>query len=73
MRSKRYSWGPQEVDRRTDWDKLAEDPIEEMVRFSFHAFLGNTVTHMSCRYTNFKDHITLADYEIHDGMSLEMY
>ncbi|RKO98366.1 hypothetical protein CXG81DRAFT_28795 [Caulochytrium protostelioides] len=21
----------------------------------------------------FKDHITLADYEIHDGMSLEMY
>ena len=25
------------------------------------------------RYTTFKDHITLADYEIHDGMSLEMY
>ena len=25
------------------------------------------------RYTSFKDHITLADYEIHDGMSLEMY
>jgi len=24
-------------------------------------------------YTIFKDHITLADYEIHDGMSLEMY
>jgi len=24
-------------------------------------------------YTSFKDHITLADYEIHDGMSLEMY
>ncbi|KAL7413511.1 ubiquitin-related domain-containing protein [Mrakia frigida] len=24
-------------------------------------------------YTTFKDHITLADYEIHDGMSLEMY
>ncbi|KIO19545.1 hypothetical protein M407DRAFT_147028 [Tulasnella calospora MUT 4182] len=23
-------------------------------------------------YTIFKDHITLADYEIHDGMSLEM-
>lgn len=23
--------------------------------------------------TVFKDHITLADYEIHDGMSLEMY
>ena len=25
------------------------------------------------RYTVYKDHITLADYEIHDGMSLEMY
>ncbi|KAI0079254.1 ubiquitin-like protein [Panus rudis PR-1116 ss-1] len=24
-------------------------------------------------YSEFKDHITLADYEIHDGMSLEMY
>ena len=25
------------------------------------------------RYTTYKDHITLADYEINDGMSLEMY
>jgi len=25
------------------------------------------------RYTTYKDHITLSDYEIHDGMSLEMY
>lgn len=24
-------------------------------------------------YTIFKDHITLADYEIHDGMNLELY
>ncbi|KAJ8101246.1 ubiquitin-related domain-containing protein [Lipomyces tetrasporus] len=24
------------------------------------------------RYTTFKDHITLADYEIHNGMSLEL-
>ncbi|KAF9511618.1 hypothetical protein BS47DRAFT_1372961 [Hydnum rufescens UP504] len=24
-------------------------------------------------YTIFKDHITLSDYEIHDGQSLEMY
>ncbi|CCG82687.1 Ubiquitin-like modifier hub1 [Taphrina deformans PYCC 5710] len=24
-------------------------------------------------YTTFKDHITLADYEIHNGMSLELY
>ncbi len=24
-------------------------------------------------YTIYKDHITLADYEIHDGMGLELY
>jgi len=24
-------------------------------------------------YTTYKDHITLGDYEINDGMSLEMY
>ena len=24
-------------------------------------------------HTIYKDHITLADYEIHDGMNLEMY
>ncbi|PVZ96836.1 hypothetical protein BB558_006735 [Smittium angustum] len=24
-------------------------------------------------YNTFKDHITLEDYEIHDGMSLELY
>ena len=24
-------------------------------------------------YTFYKDHITLADYEIHDGMGLELY
>ena len=24
-------------------------------------------------YTIFKDHISLADYEIHDGMNLELY
>eukprot|EP00106_Octopus_bimaculoides_P009412 XP_014776854.1 PREDICTED: ubiquitin-like protein 5 [Octopus bimaculoides] len=27
----------------------------------------------SFRYTIFKDHITLNDYEIHDGMNLELY
>ena len=25
------------------------------------------------RYTVYKDHITLEDYEIHDGMGLELY
>uniref|UniRef100_A0A803TTH3 Ubiquitin-like protein 5 n=2 Tax=Anolis carolinensis TaxID=28377 RepID=A0A803TTH3_ANOCA len=24
-------------------------------------------------YTIFKDHVSLADYEIHDGMNLELY
>jgi ubiquitin-like protein 5 len=24
-------------------------------------------------YNVFKDHVTLADYEIHDGMNLELY
>lgn len=28
---------------------------------------------LSYRYTIFKDHISLADYEIHDGMNLELY
>jgi ubiquitin-like protein 5 len=32
---------------------------------------------MLCRiqkwYTIYKDHITLEDYEIHDGMGLELY
>ncbi len=27
----------------------------------------------SRRYTVYKDHITLGDYEIHDGMGLELY
>ena len=25
------------------------------------------------RYTVYKDHITLEDYEVHDGMGLELY
>lgn len=29
--------------------------------------------HAHCRYNVFKDHITLEDYEIHDGMGLELY
>jgi hypothetical protein len=29
--------------------------------------------HRTRRYTIYKDHVTLADYEIHDGMNLELY
>lgn len=28
---------------------------------------------INLRYTIFKDQITLQDYEIHDGMNLELY
>ncbi|XP_054572853.1 ubiquitin-like protein 5 isoform X1 [Eptesicus fuscus] len=28
---------------------------------------------LSRRYTIFKDHVSLGDYEIHDGMNLELY
>jgi ubiquitin-like protein 5 len=28
---------------------------------------------LASRYSIFKDHITLEDYEIHDGMGLELY
>ena len=34
---------------------------------------GVIVSALSPRYTIYKDHITLSDYEIHDGMSLELY
>lgn len=34
------------------------------------SFLGFLVV---SRYTIFKNHITLADYEIHDGANLELY
>ena len=37
---------------------------------SIEGTVGSDTPH---RYTIYKDHITLADYEIHDGMSLEMY
>lgn len=28
---------------------------------------------LACRYTIYKDHVALEDYEIHDGMGLELY
>ena len=56
----------------TDWRKI-------QLKKWFDVEFSVSVCHKSCsnrifsRYTTFKDHITLADYEIHDGMSLEMY
>ena len=41
--------------------------------YSIRRDLSST-DHLRCvRYTIYKDHITLSDYEINDGMSLEMY
>ena len=48
-----------------------------MVRSVYFDTLTEKVAHspgyLLGRYTIYKDHITLSDYEIHDGMSLEMY
>jgi ubiquitin-like protein 5 len=41
--------------------------------FGFIAFVETVSLLMNGRYTIYKDHITLSDYEINDGMSLEMY
>ena len=44
------------------------------VNFPRSALFARDETCCFCfRYTIFKDHITLGDYEIHDGMNLELY
>ena len=44
------------------------------LRLSFcNVFLHVLSTPPQKWYTIYKDHITLADYEIHDGMGLELY
>ena len=42
---------------------------------SFTGFAGTRPERIRLQkwYTIFKDHITLEDYEIHDGMGLELY
>lgn len=58
----------------TDWTKIQLKkwcaPLISLVG-SLIDLCASTPFHY--RYTIYKDHITLADYEIHDGMSLEMY
>lgn len=34
---------------------------------------GASLACMQKWYTIYKDHITLGDYEVHDGMNLELY
>ena len=55
----------------TDWRKIQLKKWYDMDSVLMSA-TSRTEIRMS-RYNVFKDHITLADYEIHDGMSLEMY
>ncbi len=50
----------------TDWQKIV------LKKWCVHYTSGHTALILH-RYTTFKNHITLGDYEIHDGSSLEMY
>lgn len=52
----------------------AQDTIRDLKKL----IAAQTGTHwkkivLKKRYMVFKDHVSLADYEIHDGMSLELY
>ncbi|CAE7162671.1 unnamed protein product [Rhizoctonia solani] len=51
----------------TDWQKIQLKKWQVITR------LSRNRADPDDRYTIYKDHITLDDYEIHDGMSLEMY
>ena len=81
MQPRRYSRRSQETHRCPDRHGRIQDPVEEMVREHGICLRPASVVGLGYlrhierlrRYTTYKDHITLADYEIHDGMSLEMY
>jgi len=53
---------------------LPTDTVGDLKRL-IAAQTGTTAQKIQLKkwYTAFKDHVTLQDYEIHDGMSLEMY
>lgn len=76
MQLRRHCWRSQETHRGANRNGLEEDPAEEVVR-QVWCYVTSTcnsdLVQWTRRYTIYKDHITLADYEIHDGMSLEMY
>ena len=52
-----------------------EDHLEEMVRTKYQPFSGIHCSQPTIveRLRRYKGHITLADYEIHNKMSFEMY
>lgn len=54
---------------------IKEEEIKVWVKPGRRKFAGTRPEKIRIQkwYTVYKDHITLADYEIHDGMGLELY
>ena len=57
----------------TDWRKIQLKKWYDVVSVCVSLSRIVLKSYRMSRYSPFKDHITLADYEIHDGVSLEMY
>ncbi|XP_063787633.1 ubiquitin-like protein 5 isoform X1 [Pseudophryne corroboree] len=76
---RRHHQRSKETHSCSDRNAMGEDSSEEVVSAGdfclFKLLLPPHITsgHELCRYTIFKDHVTLSDYEIHDGMNLELY
>ncbi|KAF7322444.1 hypothetical protein HMN09_00022600 [Mycena chlorophos] len=75
VQPRRYCRRPQEAHRCANGHGPYQDPAQEMARLREHSLieLVGLIRVLYSRYTIYKDHITLSDYEINDGMSLEMY
>ena len=79
MQPRWYGWRFEEAHRCADRYWFVKDSAQEMVshiriiiKRHRRLILWRSLAVIT-RYTIYKDHITLGDYEIHDGMSLEMY
>jgi len=57
----------------TDWRKITLKKWYDLMWNSVLSVCQAWCLNRMSRYTAYKDHITLADYEIHDGMSLELH
>ena len=63
----------------TNWEKIVLKKWYNAIFISVKSLplvILHLFTHLDFywnRYTVYKDHITLEDYEIHDGMNLELY
>jgi hypothetical protein len=55
------------------WCVAAAVPLDAVVAGSTFGSDRLSLPSLTVRYNVFKDHITLEDYEIHDGMGLELY